>query len=178
MKKQLLLLTLISLCSLNTFAQTFTMSSAGATTITADELIEKMKCTSFDCYSSFMASKGFSFESTENKSGYTSYMFLSDERTSTNNPGITTKTTSIVFFYNDGTTGVGLRTSEIDQYKWLVQEFNYKQFVVSGESKSKRGGIRSQYKSVQYPGLNLTITVEQLSKNGIKWTSYDFEVSH
>lgn len=73
----------------------FSAATSFAQYITADEMIEKTKCRTFECYKSFISGKGFSFLKTDYGTNDIIHLFTSDETIAAENPQVGAKNTSV-----------------------------------------------------------------------------------
>ena len=166
MKKILLFFFIAVVSSASIFAQT----------LTADEMISKANCATFDCYSEFISKKGFSYEASPAVENAEAYIFLSDSVLKTSNPNVRTKNTIMIIISKVSTvTNVGFRTADKMYYNKLLAAFQGKGFR-STKTIQNANGVTTVYESKNYPEISLTITVDKLGTD-YTWTSYDFEVS-
>src|SRR5690348_13606188 len=77
-------------------------SVAEAQTVTADEMIAKSSCTSFDCYSEFISKNGFTFDTAYTNEHGENYSFIADQFFEHKNSTLRTKNRSTLTLSKSG----------------------------------------------------------------------------
>ena len=145
--------------------------------LTANEMIAKIDCKTFNCFNDFIIAKHFSYSSThKNESFGTLYLFLCDDYETSGDQSIKIPNTAIISL-DKSRTGVGFRTASKSYYTKLLNEFKEKGYRALSTHPSGQS-VDTDYESDRFPAIKLMVRVDRLDKEGTKFTSYDFELSY
>jgi hypothetical protein len=148
-----------------------------AQTLTADEMISKTSCTSFDCFNEFVTNKGFSFNKYVDAESGNMYMFFSDRKFLDVSGTVRTNNSAIINFQkNNKYINLGFRTANKNQYIKLLLGFQIKGFREENTVQTDSSRVIVNYTSAKFPDISLTIFYDRAKKGELEWTSYNFDV--
>ena len=146
--------------------------------ISLDEMISKINCKNFSCFSKLMIANGFSFNNVDEDDSYKMYGFTSDDdiRASSNREVITMNLAWFTTFNDSDNVSISVTTSNRNYYLQLTKRMEVLAFEEEETETTGLGGIRSYYKSVKYPGITIKVLTQVLKKGELSWTNYDLDV--
>ena len=172
-QKQVILTLLIS----------FTASMVLAQTLTANELLTKSKCNSFDCFNDFLISKKISLGKSGKAENFEYYFYLSDKKfTAQSNSKVVIPNRVGVIIYSDGTLNrFDITITSSSNYQTLKKSFLTELgFVSQGtfnqEDDTAESNIYTNYFSKKHPNVELRINTIVRESEGEEWTEYAFEI--
>ncbi len=159
--------------------------TAFAQRLTADEMLEKSKCRTFDCFNDFILPKGFSFLNSGdtligNNVNCKTYAYSSDKEDLNSTKEISTKNVAAIIFNSNNKVSIFYRTASKDYYLKLLNEFKSKGFysyrTIVEKANSQR--IHVYYKCKNDTTKSIDVTSTALELGEIKYTLYSFALSN
>lgn len=130
------------------------------------ELIEKSKCNSYDCFSDFITTKGFSFYNIDGSV----YYYTSNKQFQSNTVVVSADICGIGFGEN-GCQSVLMQTVDKTYYNQLLNEMKSYGFVFSNTTKDENG-VNMYYKLISNSNIIVDVVIYSGETKGIKTINY------
>ncbi len=150
-------------------------SPAISQVLSADEMLEKLNCTDFQCFNGFIVSKGFTYNSSQKDKMWSWYLFETDNFVNQATETTRTKNIAGIGFVDSSSTFVSFATANKAYYLELLKQFKAKGFVY--EKADNSNGVVEQYKSQTDPNISLVISYNRRTQHKDSWTEYDFKLT-